>query len=203
MRRSVETAGFSLVMLCPASLVPLPWPCLVWFWCEMPMKYEITCRPGAKTSKKEINRISTALKTVEKQYGVITPVIVVKAAEPKNSPLHRFFEWNNDAAAERYRLWQARMLIARVYVVDSSKPEVGPVRAFVNLELPPLEDVDEEDEDQANQRAYMSINKLKERQDLSSQLMAYAYTQLVGWKRRFGNYKAFLEVSEAIEKVKV
>lgn len=167
------------------------------------MKYQITCRPGAKTSKKEIVRISTALSAVEKQYGVITPAIVVKAAEPKNSPLHRFFEWNNDAAAERYRLWQARMLIARVYVVDSSKPEIGPVRAFVNLELPPFEDVQEEDEDQANQRAYLSISKLKGRQDLSSQLLAYAYSQLIGWKRRFGGYKAFLGVSEAIGKVKV
>jgi hypothetical protein len=167
------------------------------------MKLTYVCRPGSGVSVKEITHISVALSAVEKQFGAITPAIVVKAAELKSSPLHRFFEWNNDVAAERYRLWQARMLIARVYVIDSQRPEIGPVRAFVNLELPPLEDEEEQDEDQANKRAYLSITKLKGHQDFSSQLLGYAYSQLVGWKKRFGNYKQFLNVSKEIDRVKV
>lgn len=167
------------------------------------MKLTYVSRPGSKVSSKEITRISVALQTVEKQFGCITPAIVVKAAEPKNSPLHRFFEWHNDAAAERYRLWQARQLIARVYVIDKQRPEIGPVRAFVNLEIPPLEDEDEQDEDEANQRAYLNIAKLKGQQDFSSQLLGYAYSQLIGWKKRFGNYKQFLGVAKEIDRVKV
>lgn len=167
------------------------------------MKLNYVSRPGSGTSAKEIQRISVALKAVEKEFGCITPAVVVKAAEPPRSPLHRFFQWNNDAAAESYRLWQARQLIAKVYIVDKERPSIGPVRAFVNLEIPSLEGEGEDNEEEANQRAYLDISKLRNRQDYASQLLAYAYQQLVGWKKRFGAYKQFLEVSEAIDKVKV
>lgn len=167
------------------------------------MKLEYVSRPGSGASSSEIQKITVALQSIEKKFGCVTPNVVVKAAAAADSPLHKFFEWNNGAAATKYRLWQARQLIAKVYVIDNDRPEIGPVRAFVNLELPPLVDEEESDEDQANQRAYMSIKRLNGQQDFSSQLLAYAYTQLLGWKKRFGNYKQFLEVAKEIDKVKV
>lgn len=48
--------------------------------------------------------------------GVLTPRAVVKDAKNPKSPLHSEFEWDDSAAAERYRLAQARDLIARVHV---------------------------------------------------------------------------------------
>ena len=38
----------------------------------------------------------------------------MKAAEPLNSPLHAYFEWDNTIAGTRYRLQQARELIRTV-----------------------------------------------------------------------------------------
>lgn len=167
------------------------------------MKLEYVSRPGSTSSSKEIQKITVALQAIEKKFGCVTPDVVVKAATPSDSPLHKFFEWDDNAAAVKYRLWQARQLIAKVYVIDNDRPEIGPVRAFVNMELPPLVDEEEADESQANQRAYMSIKRLKGQQDFSSQLLGYAYAQLVGWKKRFGNYKQFLGVAKEIEKIKV
>lgn len=43
--------------------------------------------------------------------GKITPAQVVNAARDPASPMHDYFEWDNDAAAEKYRIDQARTLI--------------------------------------------------------------------------------------------
>lgn len=64
---------------------------------------------------------------------------VLKRAEDVTSPLHSYFEWDDDSAARRYRLAQATDLIRRVKVriirPDASEPIR--VRAYVaNRELP-------------------------------------------------------------------
>lgn len=77
-------------------------------------------------AKLELERIAT------ENDGVLFPAHVVEAARATESPLHDWFEWDDSEAAERYRLWQARKLIA-VHVVVSEAPKVDPVRAFVSL----------------------------------------------------------------------
>lgn len=59
--------------------------------------------------------------------GRLTPKAVVKAAEAPRHPLHRHFEWNNEAAADAFRLDQARTLIRCVDVVlgDREAPTPG------------------------------------------------------------------------------
>lgn len=48
--------------------------------------------------------------------GILTPNAVVDDAKNPSSPLHDQFEWDNDVAAEKYRLEQARELIRKVRV---------------------------------------------------------------------------------------
>lgn len=76
-----------------------------------------------------------ALLQVRVQYGEITPENVVKAAEPVDSPLHDWFEWDDKAAAHQYRLEQARQLIRIVKVtrLDENDQPVK-VRAFHSLQ---------------------------------------------------------------------
>jgi len=48
----------------------------------------------------------------------LTPASVLKEAKDPNSPLHKYFEWDNTAAAEKWRLRQAFELIAAVREMD-------------------------------------------------------------------------------------
>ena len=64
--------------------------------------------------------------------GVVTVDMVIDAAKNEDSPLHSHFEWDNDKAAENYRRWQARALIARCKITIASSEGVE-VRAFVSL----------------------------------------------------------------------
>lgn len=70
--------------------------------------------------------------------GILTPEAVVEAAQPKTSPLHPHFEWDNKKAAHQYRLDQARELI-RLRSVDLERPDGGTTRvnAWVNLDPGP------------------------------------------------------------------
>jgi hypothetical protein len=63
---------------------------------------------------------------------------VLKRAEDVTSPLHGYFEWSDDVAAQKYRLSQATDLIRRVKVKVIRPDAIEPirVRAYVaNREL--------------------------------------------------------------------
>jgi hypothetical protein len=75
-----------------------------------------------------------ALIAIAKRDGVVTPTAVLQDAADETSPLHRLFEWDDTAAAERYRLDQARGLIRRYRVIHETKPEeTVRVRAFSSV----------------------------------------------------------------------
>ena len=63
--------------------------------------------------------------------GLLTPDHVVDAARNNASPLHRWFQWNNDAAAHMYRVEQARHLIRSVRVDVTTSHHTVRVPAFV------------------------------------------------------------------------
>ena len=59
----------------------------------------------------------------------ITPQEVLEKAKDENSELHKCFEWDNDVAAEKYRLEQARKIIINLVYVPTKKEEQQ-VRCF-------------------------------------------------------------------------
>lgn len=59
----------------------------------------------------------------------ITPQEVLEKARDENSELHKCFEWDNDVAAEKYRLEQARKIIINLVYVPTKKEEPQ-VRCF-------------------------------------------------------------------------
>src|SRR5689334_11733238 len=48
--------------------------------------------------------------------GILLPKDVVERAKDQNSALHSWFKWDDEEAAEQWRLQQARQLIREVYV---------------------------------------------------------------------------------------
>lgn len=69
------------------------------------------------------------IQSVYDNEGRLTPALVVAAARPKSHPLHDHFEWSNQIAGEKYRLIQARELIASVKVVYREPDENDDGRA--------------------------------------------------------------------------
>jgi hypothetical protein len=65
--------------------------------------------------------------------GELQPKVVVDAARPEDSPLHKSFDWDDSHAAEQWRLQQARQLILAVVTYEKVGNKSLPVRVFVSL----------------------------------------------------------------------
>jgi hypothetical protein len=75
---------------------------------------------GRQATKQKGNEMTQEqqdyIRHLESRGGKLTPEQVLDAARPDESPLHGFFEWDDSAAAEAYRIEQARELIRRVRI---------------------------------------------------------------------------------------
>ena len=63
-----------------------------------------------------MKEVADRLEQLEQENGNIHPAAVVDDARDPTSPLHDFFEWDDNTAAQQYRLSQARLLISRVKI---------------------------------------------------------------------------------------
>lgn len=66
------------------------------------------------TTRQEL--LKAELEAIRAERGVLIPQYVVEAARPQSSPLHRFFEWDDEKAAEQHRVETARGLIRSVRI---------------------------------------------------------------------------------------
>lgn len=67
-------------------------------------------------------------------YGKLTPEVIVAEAKKPKSPLHTCFQWDDDKAAQQWRLQQARVLInnIEVKIISSGEPVNIGVYEIVN-----------------------------------------------------------------------
>jgi hypothetical protein len=75
---------------------------------------------------------------VKKIYDIekkITPSKILELAKDPNHPLHVHFEWDDEVAANKYRLIQARDLINQILItiINEDKSRVNKVRAFLSF----------------------------------------------------------------------
>lgn len=79
--------------------------------------------------------VGTELAKLEKvNKGALLPVTIVRAAQPKKSRLHPCFEWDDKAAAKKYRIRQAGEMLRRIHVeYKDDEGEAQTIRAFVNI----------------------------------------------------------------------
>ena len=67
--------------------------------------------------------------------GGLTPKALLDASRDPSSPTHCVFEWDDTVAAEKYRIEQARLLISRIRVIqttDMEERQAQKERAFVS-----------------------------------------------------------------------
>ena len=78
---------------------------------------------------------------IQKKHGTLTPEIVVTEAGRMSSPIHDYFTWDNDDAADKWRKQQARVLIIAIDIKIVSSGRKIQTRAWVNVsdEYKPIE----------------------------------------------------------------
>lgn len=75
------------------------------------------------------------LLSIREEHGRLTAELVLDEARDPSHPLHDRFVWDDGAAAERYRVGQARNLIRSVKIAfQRPNGEKASVRQFVSLD---------------------------------------------------------------------
>jgi len=135
--------------------------------------------------------VGEALDKVRSTYGgMLTPTVVVKAARPKRSALHSYFEWDDTKAAQQYRLGQAGDLI-RVVVVAPEKDaeqQFVPVRAY-HAHMDP----------ERPAGTYHHIVDILSDEEKTRRLIGQAMDELQTWRRRHAALEHFAEIFTAID----
>lgn len=117
-------------------------------------------------------KIGEALEIIgAKAGGRLQPGAVVDAARDRKSALHPFFEWDNQIAAEAYRLDQARGLIRCIHV-ETNETDSGYARAYLSIK-------------DAEGQSYRAISDVLSSSDLQSRVLAAAERDLLAFERRY------------------
>jgi hypothetical protein len=133
--------------------------------------------------------IGEYLERIRVKHGCLKPEVVVAHAKPEASPIHRVFEWDDEVAAEEYRLIQARALCRSVVVEVQSDEAAEPVRvrAFVSVT------------GDDNSRSYQAIQEVMQDDGMREELLATAWKELSAWRRKYQVLTELSTVFNAID----
>lgn len=137
--------------------------------------------------------IERELLRIEKKHGALTPPAVVEESRPKDAVLHKHFTWNDGEAAQAYREWQARQVIA---VVTFQHPQMDtPMRTFQNVVL----EGPDEDGNPQSYHVYLRVKDIMKDPAARSQLLERAHREASEWALK---YKSLIELAEIISVIK-
>lgn len=114
--------------------------------------------------------------------GILFPEDVVKFARNSKTALHKFFEWDDNKAAENYRLAQARSII-RVTVEIIGDVSTEPVRTYVSLPS-----------DRKSDGGYRHMAEVVEDQVMLEELFAEAQRELEAFRKKYQKLAAVSEM---------
>jgi len=130
-------------------------------------------------------------KTFSNGHLEVTPEEVVEDARSSTAPTHEFFEWDDSAAAEQYRLEQARYMIRSIFVVVEEQTFVKETRAFVHVTI--------QEPEQEPRKVYTTVQHALTEEDLRKQTIEYALNQLDNWRKRWNEYTELADVLNAVK----
>ena len=118
--------------------------------------------------------IARELEALRKKHGgALAAEVVVEFAKNKKTALHSRFCWDDTDAAHRYRLWQARDIIASVRFTPSDTKDLN-VRAYVSLTP-----------DRRGGTGYRAVVDVMSNSEQQQQMMADALADLTAIRRKY------------------
>ena len=120
--------------------------------------------------KADPNLAAAQFKALEDTVG-LTPKTLLEANRDAGAVLHDEFEWNDDVAAEKYRVHQAGQIIRMLCVVpEVEESGAVPIRAY----FPTSEN-----------KSYERIDIIVKNKDKYAELLASAYSELKAFQQKY------------------
>lgn len=115
----------------------------------------------------------------------LTPKTLLDANRNEDAPLHDYFEWRDDVAAEKYREQQAGYIIRSIIVVEEEKPEV---RAYVPVIV-------------SGKNEFKHVETVIKNEDLTQQMLENAKKELFAFQVKYNNLREYVELAEVFTSI--
>lgn len=148
--------------------------------------------------------VGETLERLERQNGKVDKKSFLEASRPADSPTHALFEWDNEKAAEKYRLVQSGKYIADIKVtiirkesekktinVDVQQSDIYEGRGFINGGKSRTSGV-----------VYNSVARVLNDADKRKNALKHAKEELFIFQRKYNTFEELSGVMEEIEKLK-
>lgn len=146
------------------------------------MKKVVRARKGSGFSSEDALIIHSFL---EKHFpgGMLDAKSVLLVATPKESPIHKYFCWDDSRAAQLYRLVQARNLINCLIVeIDGGEAREYTVPVVVA----------------GGSRKYVEVSVARKDSSIWEQVLLSAMREAKAWQARYTHLKELKKISVAI-----
>lgn len=125
--------------------------------------------------------------------GNLYPEDVVEASRPKDALLHNVFTWDNQLAAEKYRIEQARNAIRHLVVVYKTSKDQHPKQTRLYISVSQKEE--------RKNRPYLPVHEIARDAETKEAVVRRAWMDLLAWKAKYSALTEFLDIHRAIEEV--
>lgn len=139
--------------------------------------------------KKEAVRAELELVQAQNPDGLLIPEEVVAFAEDSDTELHKYFEWDDTAAAHQFRLEQARKVIRVIVTYEPHTQQE--MRGFVSLER----------DQQCPRGGYRSREDVMSAADTRAELLTQALKELQRVQTKYQLLSELSDVFDAIDAV--
>lgn len=117
----------------------------------------------------------------------LTARTLLDANKPETAPLHNEYEWNDETAADNWRLHQSRHFINSIAIIETTSEDVEtPVRAFHIT---------------TSESKYEPITAIIKEPDKYAALLKSAKAELMSFKNKYNTLRELTPVLKAIEEV--
>jgi hypothetical protein len=120
--------------------------------------------------KVDVNIVNDEFVRIKKEKGSLTSRNLLDESTPEDAPVHPYFEWDNNKAADKHRLQQSRDLINGVLVIEvkeDNKTESKSEWVGINVEDMPK-----------NEKQYFSRDELSIESDLKDKYLSELRTKI-------------------------
>lgn len=138
----------------------------------------------------DAQKVGEYFQEIEKREGEVKPQTIVEESATEGTLLHKYFEWDNTIAGNKYREVQAQQIIRNIVVVEQANnaPEnTVSVRAFVNIES-------------EEKRKYVSMATIHV-EKLELQLLEQARRELQAFRNKYASLKELTDLLAEIDKI--
>ena len=146
------------------------------------MQKQYINKQGSYISKSDAKIIGNF---IEERFpeGIYTAKDVLIAARPKNSPIHKYFDWDDTTAAEKYRLFQARILITSYRVIINNVEAPSAVNVYID-----------------DTRTYMATDVAQNVPSIWDAYLESALRDLKSWKHRYDSLSKLKPIIKHVDK---